>query len=592
MSVFRDLKLCLSINAKRTRDQGARFRHNQSGSLLIQSLVYFTLLMGMAGLTIDIGRIYIANTSAQAYVDQIALAAAWELNNRAGAIDRATDAAFGVDETTTGDNAILRKIGPFDIKVNDLIDIENLVFLTAIPDDIGFQYNMSNITSDLVTNDDAAAEYVMVISRPIGIITTLLRFAELGGGDIDDILFTRTVAVAGNDTTVCEAPLLMICNPFETTGTVDGDASFAAGAPPGTQILMKDKGSGASWTAGNFGTIDLPDDAYGECPTSSGNSAARQTCLLGIRNLTRECTPRVVHMDTGVSNSIHSGFNTRFDIWNEQADEWMGDVRFAPDVNVSKGQWLPGGVPEQEAKIAPGTKPFDYAKSDVKAPSYTDQLSGRQALSRLRQLAHHNPGHTGGGGDPGGGGGSNNFCRASSYEPATPSLRMPRAPCLIPDPDTCATPRVGPPIGNAALATYWANNHPAEHGVLPADVTTRYELYQREINLATALGDSTVDGLELDGNESGHPQCAISQGNPGVPDRRTFIMAVVNCSLHEVNGNEDNVPVHGYVRMFLTEPMVDNNFVPSSDQIFAEVVGEIEVNGDDGILHEYPYLVK
>jgi hypothetical protein len=72
-----------------------RFSADRRGTVAIQTLMFSVLLFGTTGLVLDAGRVYATHAQMQAYADQMALAAANELDGRDDAIERATLAVFG-----------------------------------------------------------------------------------------------------------------------------------------------------------------------------------------------------------------------------------------------------------------------------------------------------------------------------------------------------------------------------------------------------------------------------------------------------------------------------------------------------------------
>jgi Flp pilus assembly protein TadG len=73
-----------------------RGRSRRSGYVLIATSFGLVFLLGVAGLSIDIGRMYLTKSEAQAYVDAAAMAAAKELDDTSAGVARAT-AAVGRD---------------------------------------------------------------------------------------------------------------------------------------------------------------------------------------------------------------------------------------------------------------------------------------------------------------------------------------------------------------------------------------------------------------------------------------------------------------------------------------------------------------
>ena len=93
------------------------------------------------------------------------------------------------------------------------------------------------------------------------------------------------------------------------------------------------------------------------------------------------------------------------------------------------------------------------------------------------------------------------------------------------------------------------------------------------------------------GGEDGNPQCSsTSFQTTDVPDRRTMIMAVINCTCGDpIHGNASDVPVVGFIKTFMTEPVSDPG---NGMEYLFEFVGEIEAGNDDGVLHNIIQLYK
>jgi hypothetical protein len=136
--------------------------------------------------------------------------------------------------------------------------------------------------------------------------------------------------------------------------------------------------------------------------------------------------------------------------------------------------------------------------------------------------------------------------------------------------------------GTANLAQYWSTNH---GGSLPAELAganvTRYDVYRYENDHNMIPNKSGLNPKGENGGATCSNQTPID--NPA-RDRRVFLTAVVNCLAHNVHGNEDNVPVIAFARMFLTEP------VSNADDVFVEVLGVAEPGDAD--VHEFPVLYR
>ncbi|GLQ05062.1 pilus assembly protein TadG-related protein [Sneathiella chinensis] len=191
------------------------------------------------------------------------------------------------------------------------------------------------------------------------------------------------------------------------------------------------------------------------------------------------------------------------------------------------------------------------------------------------------------------------------YDPAvdpTPAMKMPRDNCLMDG--TCE--RVGDGTWNRDL--YWSVNHPGQSK--PADYASmsRYDIYRYELD-NSMVPDNGPSG------EKGAPTCNVPAADPS--DRRTFIMAVVNCLEQEVNGNEEDVEVLTYMEVFLTEPVSlpsdsgtctnsNPNADPDDDPIYTEcatelnkkmefvveMIREVSPGDQDGVLHDMVQLYR
>lgn len=69
--------------------------HRKRGYILVATTFSLVFLLGILGMAIDIGRMYVAKNEAQAYVDSASLAAAQQLDNTSTGISRANSAASG-----------------------------------------------------------------------------------------------------------------------------------------------------------------------------------------------------------------------------------------------------------------------------------------------------------------------------------------------------------------------------------------------------------------------------------------------------------------------------------------------------------------
>jgi len=158
--------------------------------------------------------------------------------------------------------------------------------------------------------------------------------------------------------------------------------------------------------------------------------------------------------------------------------------------------------------------------------------------------------------------GGNYNCNPAQLQDATtqtpPSLPLPDDALGAPT-GSVASSSGPPPV--ASLQSYWSSHHP---GTLPAGYTTRWQIYQDEVNGVGNAATWTTDSSEPHG-----PVCAPSgyQGSPKfTAQRRIMSLAVVDCQFWNVGGNRvNNIPINSYLDFFLTKS--------SDGNIYAEYVG-------------------
>ena len=171
-------------------------------------------------------------------------------------------------------------------------------------------------------------------------------------------------------------------------------------------------------------------------------------------------------------------------------------------------------------------------------------------------------------------------------------MPLPRDPCFNTnscDQAPAEGARFGDGVTTSQLQTYWAENHPGTP--FPAELgnagVTRYDVYRYEID------NNQIPDLSSppENSEDGNPTCSTATPvNEPDRDRRVLTTAVINCIEHGVTGQTPNVPVESFLQIFLTELIGFDG--PSQDDIYGELIGEIEPGADDGILHEFPVLYR
>jgi hypothetical protein len=172
--------------------------------------------------------------------------------------------------------------------------------------------------------------------------------------------------------------------------------------------------------------------------------------------------------------------------------------------------------------------------------------------------------------------------------------------------------------GNWDRATYFSVNYPGfnwQAAMTAAGLSTtptRYQVYRWEIahrndTFVNTSGATVTIGGSRVAEPAGGPNAKSDYNQPvsatginpltsGAVDRRTFPVAVINCTANNVHGGSDNVPVLKWMNMFLVEPSY-NRARTSQQDVYVEVVSVNDVGNNDGgassvVRRDKPYLVR
>ncbi len=296
-----------------------------TGALVtVQVVMFSVMLFGGIGLMMDFGRAYSAHSHMQSYIDQVALAAARQLDQTDGAISRATTAADAV-------------AGSSDFVTSGDFSYNEIVFLTGAPTNTNGDYD-EGMLSTLNTSSSLLATHVLVKSSNESVALQLLNFASSGEDGIADIAL-RTQAVATSRTVACGglSPLVM-CNPFEGSEST----SFRTAMQTGFRLkLTADITNNAKPVSSNdkiqLGLLKNPTDTMHvrntACSdltylpgvtTMSGASTEtlRDICLLATVDTGLSCVNDQVIFKGADPYAVTTGLNVIFDMF----DDSMADI--------------------------------------------------------------------------------------------------------------------------------------------------------------------------------------------------------------------------------------------------------------------------
>ncbi|MEM1344003.1 MAG: pilus assembly protein TadG-related protein [Pseudomonadota bacterium] len=321
-------------------DKTRGFLAEESGAMTIYMLVLSILMFGILGLLIDSSRTYVAHTNMQDYIDDVALAAANELDGEPDAILRA-------EAIIT--SALLDKTSSVALNKSDNFTIRDWTFLTAPPPGDHSTLNEQSLAG-LTTTSDADATHVLIRADtrevPWGLLNIINGRTDPTKAQTSFKINTWAAAYLVDDQ-YCTQPRLVFCQPEN----FDPNADLQIGS----QIRLE-KNRGGNFAPGQYGVVtNIPDDALGTCSGLSG--ADQMECLLAIDTPAGQCGPNswsftgdpqmpVTYQDeTGASVTVqvdaidvNQGINVRFGIFDPASGNYINSPAVSVDSNQITGK--------------------------------------------------------------------------------------------------------------------------------------------------------------------------------------------------------------------------------------------------------------
>ena len=284
-----------------------------SGIMLPYVTIMLVVIIGLSLLGVDGSRYMSLQSQMQNAADALALAGARELDKKAGARTRATNAI---------NNLVSNGLAGMGISAP--VTAATPVFYSALP------VASAGFTGTLATGD-SDAKFVAVTVNPATVVTVFpVAFVSAAGVNS----FTaQGQAIAGNaGQQICKVPPVFMCNPWEATGNTDDAAATTAllnhvqpdSVGVRTQLKVLNDGNTGP---GHFGWLVPPDGCKGaNCLTEWASINSPPECF----------SAGAVDLNTGAIESAVKAFNLRFDIPNNPNGSGL-DATHSPDVNVRKG---------------------------------------------------------------------------------------------------------------------------------------------------------------------------------------------------------------------------------------------------------------
>ena len=599
--------------------QGKLGRNTDGAVAPLVALLTF-LLVASAGIAFDYSRIAGLDTEMQNAADQAALAAATQLDQSSGALDRGTAAAealvsnltfFGNDGNAAGTGIEITEVVFYGTEAAAVAD--NATDNEACP--------LTDL-SGTVADNEAAAEYVCVrtVARTANFALTPVVSALSGEAS--------AMAVASIGSATCRVPPLMVCNPsspnpapddiisdtyvgvgFRVTGHGNTKACTGQGnsqvVDPDTGELVDCQQNVGAWSPGGFGFLEV----------GSGQNADLIRAL-AFDFVNFEClTEDGQNVETGNPQALYDAINTRFDIYDFNANNGNGGNN---NGNILSNCGTTGVCPAAANTVKdvinpnpPSSVPTSGANSNVgsnrckfknsagaggqgwRLPSVKYTPTAYNVLNPVLAANPVAPTHdSGSAGTLAVMGYPRDLCHYNSYNEHSSGGADTNCGSTYPL-------KVG--NGNWGRGDYFSLYHPS---VTPPNDITRYQTYRWELgDTITTEGGSTLIGT---GNTSNLP--ASTADNHSSPvcnaatsdiDRRVLTVAIVNnCS--SLSGSSTPVVIGEYVDMFLVEPIIDggvNNVRGNGDvkdSIYMELIGPAGAanNGAQTVQRRVPFLIK
>lgn len=262
-------------------------------------------LIAAGGLAFDYARMAAMDTELQNAADQAALAAASQLDGKAGACTRA---ALAASSLVSNDTLFANETTNIGITIS----VANEGTCDAAGS-IRFYQDKAKTTA---ATADANANFVQV---QVATRRANYAFTAIISAMFQDL---TAYAFAGVDSAVCKVPPMMICNPNPGT-PFEPDNYKGVG-------LKLFQGSKNKWAPGAFGYLDVG---------ATNNGTPDQRIAMGMDSPTVSCvSENSAGVDTGVAASVLDAINVRFDVFQNgwSRNDCGPSTSCSPSTNTTK----------------------------------------------------------------------------------------------------------------------------------------------------------------------------------------------------------------------------------------------------------------
>lgn len=578
------------------------FKDDESGALLVFFALCAAAIFLVAALSFDIGKRASTQTELQSFADNVALAAAGELDGFDNAIIRANTAAANLitDDYVFGTMAGNTNTDSGSIKGTNVLkgtSTYQIFYYETLPAD-----DTSPLTGALDQSDranDRSARFVRVVVNPVEVqwsFAKLLTIFDNGAQTtLDSLDEVNAEAVAGYTSLACDVAPIFFCMPENNWDPEDHI---------GEQVLVRTGQQGNSfWDSGNFGWLDvretIPDESLvldgGDCDGLTGNPLL--ICLIAAEKGVVTCFENgLLTTLPGQKQGIESAvFNTRFDMYNATTSQYKGSSTFQPAPIITRGFEDNGGdVCVGNATQDIETMPFprdDCFRTDTcqdwggVGRFGEGDWSGRRAGTdgRLNYVeANYSDITRAGNATPG----TVNTTKYDAVDNPEGELYIVDEGTAdeqwyhIDDPFRPGNPNNYPVILNGSKRfDYYRAEVAATYYTNPQDAFDKYGSDPTKVP-NSPLRNNPLSLFPGDRSEDGLPKCAVDPDEGGVdgnfsldPRRRVVVAAVVNCTKEEVKGKTVDVKADYFVEVFITEPVKGDATAKEKFDMYIELIG-------------------
>lgn len=538
------------------RSIGKKLWREESGAVASIYALALPALIAIGGIAFDYTRLAAMDTELQNAADQAALAAVTQLDGKAGAVSRATNAASQLvaNSTVFANDGNASGTG---------VSIASVVFYT--------DRDGNNVVDPTDADADSRARFVEVTVGARRAFYALTPIVDaMSSGDID------AAAMAGLGSAICRVPPVMMCNPAEAEGNEDTEVDFDATAYEGVGVRLVANDGGGGYGPGVFGFLEV----------GVGSNLPELRVSIGRQTPEGDCVASSgVDISPGNMVSVRDAFNVRFDVYDNgsglnQACGTNGNL-CPPSANTRKDLFIAGNNPTGHAPYQPGNGngpntwrlPDNTATQMYPPASLTsDRVLNSTEIAQLWPMGY-----------------PRDICHAVSLT------------------GSCSGGRIGD--GDWDRNAYFRSNS-AAYPTVPttSDLESwfgrsdpsRYDVYRWELeNAATRLVNQSIAGLNGNNARASRPTPVNRTGiTPGIDtvDRRRLSVAVINCEAEDVGANSTEVTVRKWIDVFLVEPTIPRPRTENSD-IYVEIIGETETAGGGGtagqvVRRDVPYIIR